>query len=77
MIVYDCNSILTAPTKIISDKESPCAFTDLETDLKPRGFNPRYHIMNNKASTTFKNKIKTTEVNYQLVIHRHPHINNT
>ena len=66
MYVYDYNSIMKAPMKNRSDKEIICAFTELTKDLKTRGLNPIFHVMDNEASTEIKKIINTIYIKYQL-----------
>ena len=62
MYVYDCNTILTYPTKNRNKKEIMRAFTKLTTDLKTHGLNPGFHVMDNEASTTLKNKMPNMDI---------------
>ena len=48
MYVYDCNVILTTLTKNRSDKDMIRYFTELATDFKNCGINPRSHFMDNE-----------------------------
>ena len=54
MYVYDCNSIVTTAMNNGSDKEIIRAFTELTGDFKSRGINPRFHSMDNEASSVLK-----------------------
>ena len=58
MYVYDCNAIMM---------EILHAFTELRTDLKNRGFNPGFHVMDNEASTALKKRMSTMGIKYELV----------
>ena len=42
-------------------------FTELTEDLKSLGINSGFHFMDNEASTTFKIKMTTMNIKYQLV----------
>ena len=61
----------------MSDKDMVRAFIELTTDLKSRGFNPGYHIMDNEDSTELKNIMTIMEIKYQLVHPGNHRANNT
>ena len=67
MYVYDCDAILTKDMKNISDKGVIRAFIDLTEDLKRRGINPGFHIMDNEAYTYLKMAMTSMNIKYQLV----------
>ena len=46
MYVYYCNAILTTPTNNRSDKEMIRYFMGFTMDLKSRGINPEFLVMN-------------------------------
>ena len=50
-----------------SDKETIKAFTLLTEDLKSRGINPCFHLMENEASTALNMTMMTMNIKYQLV----------
>ena len=45
---------MTTPMKNRSDKDMIRAFTELTTELKSRGINPGFHMMDNMASALVK-----------------------
>ena len=67
MYVYEFNAILTTSMKNKSDKEMIRYFTSLTEDLKVRGINPGFHLMDNEASTTLKTTMTSMNIKYQLV----------
>ena len=75
MYVYDCNEILKAPINNISDKEMIFGFSKQTTDLKTQGFNPGFHVMDNKAYT--EETMTNTEIKYQVVPLGNHRSNNT
>ena len=58
---------MTTPMNNRSDKEMIRDFTESTTDLKSRGTNPVFRIINTKASTVLKKTVTTTDLNFQLV----------
>ena len=60
--VYDLKTILKTPMNNRSDKEMICDFTKLTTDLKSRGINPVFHIMDNKSYIASNNTMTTKDI---------------
>ena len=67
MYVYDRSNIMTTTTKNRSEKEMISDFKELTTDLKIRGINPGFHIMDKEASTALKKATTTMDIKYQSV----------
>ena len=67
MYVYGWNTFLANQTKKRSDKDIIRYFVELTAYFERRGINPGFHIMDNKASTEFKNSRTTIDIKYQLV----------
>ena len=62
MYVNVCNSIMKTPMNKRSDKYMICHFKSFTIYLKIRGINPGFHIMDNEASTNFKNSMTTMDI---------------
>ena len=67
MYLYNCNYTLLTAMKNISDKEMTQYFIELTADFKSHGINPGFHFMDKESSASFKIKMTTMDINYQLV----------
>ena len=70
MYVYDCDAILTIAIKNRSDKEMVQSITELMEDLKTRGINRGFQIMDNEGPTALKTTIITMDIKYHLFTQR-------
>ena len=64
---YDANGILWEPTKSKNDSEMSRVFKIVYDKLEKRGINPKFHIMDNDASSTVMSWLERNKVNAQKV----------
>ena len=69
---YDANGILWEPTKSKNDSEMSRVFKTVYEKLEKRGIKPKFHIMDNEASSTVMNWLEQNKVDAQKVsTHNH------
>ena len=64
---YDANGILSEPLKIRTGKNILLEYTTCNNYLKERGFNPKIHWLDNKASSALDKYNRNQGVYFQLV----------
>ena len=64
---YDANGILWEPMKSKNDSEMSRVFKTVDDKLEKREIKPKFHIMDNKASSTVMNWLEQNKVNVQNV----------
>ncbi len=67
LIKMDSNAILVAAMKNRSAGEIICAYQELVDCLCSAGIQPKLHLLDNKCLTKFKERIKSNDMEYQLV----------
>ena len=65
--VYEANGILAAPLKNRTGSHLLETYQQFYKELELAGFKPKLHIIDNEASTNFKQFLKAENVHYQLV----------
>ncbi len=70
MILIEMNSstILVAAIKNRLTGEMICAYQELVGHLCSAGIQPKLHLLDNECSTEFKERIKSNNMKYQLVL---------
>ena len=69
---YDANEILWEPMKSKNDSEMSRVFKTVYEKLERRGIKPKFHIMNNAASSTVMSWLERNKVDAQKVsLHNH------
>ena len=69
---YDANGILWEPMKSKNDSDMSRVFKTVYDKLEKRGINPKFHIMDNKASSTVMSWLERNKVHAQKVApHNH------
>ena len=69
---YDANRILWEPTKSKNDSEMSRVFKTVYDKLEKRGIKPKFHIMDNEASSTVMSWLELNKVDAQKVApHNH------
>lgn len=63
---YDSNSILAVAMPNRSGKSLSKAYKEIHALLTSRGFRPKYQLLDNEISSTFKDFLKEVGVEYQL-----------
>jgi hypothetical protein len=66
LIKMDSNAILVAAMKNRSTGEMICAYQELVDCLHSAGIQPKLHLLDNKCSTEFKERIKSNDMEYLL-----------
>ena len=64
---YDANGILWEPINIKNDSEIPRVFKTVYEKLEKRGIKPKFHIMDNEASSTVVDWLEQNKVDAQKV----------
>jgi hypothetical protein len=67
LIEMDSNAILVATMKNRSAGETVLAYQELVDCLRSAGIQLKLHLLDNKCSTKFKERIKSNDMEYQLV----------
>ena len=75
MYVYDANAILASPLKSRSGSHIMEAYTKQMIHLTNRGYIPRFHWLDNEASSSLNKYNKQKYIEYQLVLPNIHHVN--
>ena len=69
---YDSNGILWEPMKSKNDSEMSRVFKTVYEKMEKRGIKPKFHIMDNEASSTVTIWLERNKVDAQkLALHNH------
>ena len=70
--VYKANAILAEPLKNRTGALLLETYQSIYSSLSNSRFSPKLHILDNEASSEFKNHLKVKNIQYQLVLpHTH------
>lgn len=73
---YDSNSIIANAMKNRSDGEMLWVYNETYEEMTAKGLQPRFHILDNEASTKLKQAITANNLKYQLVPPGNHRVNN-